>query len=877
MGSTAQVTVTNALVMQGTNNGVENDVWVSTTHGVSWALVSGISMYGRSGVVRATAPMDTRSFTPVTSYAAFALDSKNGIIYRVGGQNSQAQNCYPGVIYSSDGKTWNVKNNNAFGPAREYAAAITDSNGYLYVSGGRNCAAGTGLTDLWRSTDQGQTWTGRNTNVPFGPRLVHLLLNHRQPNKLGGANVLMVLGGWTGSADRNDIWASSDGGNAWQLITLGAGWDSRDDMNGEITDAGLLIVSGGKTERPGVPDEFHNDVWVSADGGYSWGQCIKDASFSDRRYQMTVLDEQGYLIVAAGDVVNGGLVNDVWRSSISFNNEADVVRACGISIPSCGVGLACLPNSPGFKRLPGNRGVSCAACVNNNYGSSFDFQRLSGSAGWSARSHGHVELMRKRVIWTDQAGLPKTSTGNSLILQGNANFEENDVWISTDHGLVWELIAGRSLRGRTGAASARPAANAASSFSPVAFAPAYAQDSTGGIYRIQGQPSNGAATCTTDIWYTSNGVSWTNQYRAPGSTSIGRITPTRRYAAAVGDSQGRIFVSGGTACGANVGLNDVWMTTNKGVEWTMQVSRAPWSGRLVHAMLSLYSTRMMKNALVILTGWSGSSDSNDVWASSDDGRSWRQLTAAALWSPRDDSNAEVTSKGLIIVTSGKTDQPLEIHNDVWVSADGGYSWGRCLQDAAFTDRRYQMTVLDEADYLYVIGGDQSDRNVNDVWRSSVSFNDPNAVQAACGVRQPVCGYGLNCWYNSPGFQFRTADRGGVTCAACTTEPPLPTPTGESEFSSSTGTTSTSIVSGLTTGAVLAIIILVAVALVGLYFAYKYWTGIGAQKPAEGATGGTELSETLLEGGTAGNSAAGETDGTTNGTTNGTHAESASTK
>ena len=230
VGQTQQVTVSNALVMQGHNNGVENDVWVSTNHGITWALVAGISLYGRSGVTRATAPMDVRSFAPATSYAAFALDNKNGVIYRVGGYNHQDNNCYAGVISSSDGKTWNVRTNNAFTPAREYAAAITDNNGYLYVSGGRRCGTANGLEDVWRSTDRGTTWSVRNSMVPFGMRLVHIFLNHYQPNKLGGANVLQVLGGWTGGSDRNDIWASSDGGAVWQLITLGAGWDSRDDM-----------------------------------------------------------------------------------------------------------------------------------------------------------------------------------------------------------------------------------------------------------------------------------------------------------------------------------------------------------------------------------------------------------------------------------------------------------------------------------------------------------------------------------------------------------------------------------------------------------------------------------------------------------------------
>ena len=856
--------------MQGNTNGVENDVWLSSNHGLTWALIAGISLYGRSGLTRATAPQDTRSFNPATRYAGFALDVKSSILYRVQGYNDQTGQCYAGVLSSVDGKTWGVVNNgqNGITPAREYAAAITDSNGYVYVSGGRQCYTNNGLEDVWRSTDKGRTWQKRNqNNVPFGMRLVHLLLNFQAPNKLAGTNVLMVLGGWTGGSDRNDVWASSDGGAVWQLITLGAGWDSRDDMNGEITTAGLLIVSGGKTERPNQPFEFHNDVWVSADGGYSWGQCIKDASFTDRRYQMTVLDEQGHLIVAAGANANDTQQNDVWRSNISFDNLADVQRACGISVPSCGVGLACLPNSPGFKRLPGNRGVSCNACTNNNYGNSFDFIRLTQTASWSARSHGHVELMKKSIRWQNVFGTAMTAPANSLVLMGNANYQENDVWISTDHGLVWELMAGISRAGRNGYTPANPQTT---SFNPDAFAPAYAQDSTGAIYRIQGQPTDGATQCTNDVWYSTNGVVWSNQYTnpTPGRT---RITPARRYAAAVGDNSGKVFVSGGTACASNVGLNDVWMSVNKGVDWTRQIAMAPWSGRLVHTMQFMYSRYLLKGMLVIFTGWSGVTDSNDVWASSDDGRNWRQLTDRAPWASRDDANAEVTAAGLIIMTSGKTETPSEIHNDVWVSADGGYSWGRCLQDAAFQDRRYQMTVLDEADYLYVIGGDQSGRNVNDVWRSSLSFNDLNAVSAACGVKMPPCGPGLNCWPTSPGFKERLASGGGAICNACTSQsPPTPVPTGQNEYSSSTAmTAAASETSGLTTGAVLAIVILVALAVVGLYFAWKYWSGLNP-----GAVEGQEdKKETLLDSDMA--HAETSTNGATNGT-NGTHGTSGET-
>jgi len=61
----------------------------------------------------------------------------------------------------------------------------------------------------------------------------------------------------------------------------------------------------------------------------------------------------------------------------------------------------------------------------------------------------------------------------------------------------------------------------------------------------------------------------------------------------------------------------------------------------------------------------------DVWVSSDDGRRWSRLTANAPWTERDNFNAEITSDGLILISGGINTR--EALNDVWISADGGYS------------------------------------------------------------------------------------------------------------------------------------------------------------------------------------------------------------
>lgn len=138
-------------------------------------------------------------------------------------------------------------------------------------------------------------------------------------------------------------------------------------------------------------------------------------------------------------------------------------------------------------------------------------------------------------------------------------------------------------------------------------------------------------------------------------------------------------------------------------------------------------------------------------------------------------------------------------------------------------------MLDEQDFLYVIAGEQSNgRKLNDVWRSSISFNDFNSVQAACGIKIPPCGAGLSCWPNSEGFTISKTR--GASCRACEDL----TPCVGDDCVGSTGRLESSEGSGLQTAGVLAIIILVALGIAALYFGYRYWQRVGTEKPADGA-------------------------------------------
>jgi len=141
---------------------------------------------------------------------------------------------------------------------------------------------------------------------------------------------------------------------------------------------------------------------------------------------MTVLDSQGHLIVAGGQQANQALLNDVYRSSFSFSDISAVTKACNLRVPLCGVGLGCLPSSAGFRRLPGNLGVTCTACPAAYAPTNLDFVRLSGEAAWSPRSSGNMEQIMKRISWTNVFGQTLTVPAGAFVMQGNDNHIEND-------------------------------------------------------------------------------------------------------------------------------------------------------------------------------------------------------------------------------------------------------------------------------------------------------------------------------------------------------------------------------------------------------------------------------------------------------------------
>ena len=85
---------------------------------------------------------------------------------------------------------------------------------------------------------------------------------------------------------------------------------------------------------------------------------------------------------------------------------------------------------------------------------------------------------------------------------------------------------------------------------------------------VLGGVSTAGLGLLNDVWYTTNGTTWTQAPNAPWTT--------RRELQSV-VLNGKLYIMGGTDWTGTL-KNDIWSTTD-GVSWVQETSAAPWSGR----------------------------------------------------------------------------------------------------------------------------------------------------------------------------------------------------------------------------------------------------------------------------------------------------------
>ena len=116
-------------------------------------------------------------------------------------------------------------------------------------------------------------------------------------------------------------------------------------------------------------------------------------------------------------------------------------------------------------------------------------------------------------------------------------------------------------------------------------------------------------------------------------------------------------------------------------------------------------------------------DSNDVWRSSDGGLTWDQVDAEGKrFTPGRLNHSSVVLANDIYMIAGLSFNPLtSAHTDVWKSADRGVSWIQAatgtMDSSTRFHRRHSATAQVLKGAIYIMGGEGTGANLNDVWKS----------------------------------------------------------------------------------------------------------------------------------------------------------------
>ena len=262
------------------------------------------------------------------------------------------------------------------------------------------------------------------------------------------------------------------------------------------------------------------------------------------------------------------------------------------TLQACAYDLSALPPSP-----------SAAIYVIGGYANLTLFNDIWQSAPSSASASASFTATSDAahpVPGTSGAGAALLLNGDMLVFGGLGGVVNNDVWLSTTSGTVWQQIT----------------ANAPwSSRSLFAYAVLPLTDVVvlvGGLLASNAPAGYNAS----DVWINvdGKGLAWTQQSATP---PFGTVSA----AALIGLYDHTLVLTGGLRSGA--AISDVWTSSDVGVTWTQQPTPA-FGARAHHSMA------VDADDLAYVLGGAGAGVSGlDVYVSNSKGAQWLSLSAAS--------------------------------------------------------------------------------------------------------------------------------------------------------------------------------------------------------------------------------------------------------
>eukprot|EP01079_Euglenida_sp_SAG-EU17-18_P000287 gene287-2393_t len=227
---------------------------------------------------------------------AFGITNQGGDTVLVGG--GSATTIYDDVWSTRDMEHWTQQTQQVGWKSRSSDTVVTLQN-VMYAMGGCN-GPNIRFNDVYASRGSGSTWTQVTNAAPWSSRCCHATVVFQDQ--------ILLLGGHDMKDYANDVWRSRDG-NEWSVVVQEAGWSKRDAMSVVVFGEKVFLMAG--HDGASGPEQWHNDVWSSADGS-TWNLETREADWGRRSAACAVVYDSHIWIMGGW---NGDLLNDVWKSA----------------------------------------------------------------------------------------------------------------------------------------------------------------------------------------------------------------------------------------------------------------------------------------------------------------------------------------------------------------------------------------------------------------------------------------------------------------------------------------------------------------------------------------------------------------------------------
>ena len=212
-----------------------------------------------------------------------------------------------------------------------------------------------------------------------------------------------------------------------------------------------------------------------------------------------------------------------------------------------------------------------------------------------------------------------------------------------------------------------------------------------------------------------------------GSTASYTFTVTGHFSKRSGHSSvvvgSDIYVIGGGSPLRNAYDNEVWKSADGGNTWG-QVATQKFPARIYHS--SAVISKGTHKGIYVIGGFSTTGRLNDVWKSKDGGVTWNKVNtgtrgAGTLFPIRNGHESLAVGSDIYVIGGYNGTRAL---NDVWKSSNGGATWAQVATGSTtaspptlFSARQGHSLVAVSSD-MYVIGGFDRTNFLNDVWKST---------------------------------------------------------------------------------------------------------------------------------------------------------------